>query len=223
MSNKILFLLILLLSQFPASLTASFEKLEVTDNFTLPVLPDWSIDSSKNDFPYQILHKSKRADLNIFMSLLEPNERIHNNKEFKLAVEGVIDDILLTLPNTRLLINNGFFEEDHLSFELDFISSDDTTGDLTINHSIKSFIFRLPDDYQVMYTLWVRTYGSDNELFSEEIQFYKDNFTFIGNAELKFYPESGFYKWINLLIAVIILIAGIYIIIRKNRSEITIP
>lgn len=218
MVKKIFFILIFSFIQIPINLIASIDKLEVKDNFILPILPNWSIDSSIADFPYRIFHESEKAELNIFMSLLEPNERIHNNKEFKAAVEGVIDDILLTLPDTRLMINSGFFEEDHLSFELQFISPD-TNNDLPINHSIKSFIFRLPDDYQVMYTLWGQTHGLENDLLSEEIKFYQDNFTFTGDAESRFYPKNEFYKWITLFIAVIIFFVGIYLVIRKNNSK----
>jgi hypothetical protein len=198
----------------------SIERLEVDTDFTIPLLPNWSIDSSQSEFPYQIFHNNERAELNIFKSLLEPDERVYNNDEFKLAVEGVIDDILLNLPEAQLLINNGFFEENHLSFQLEFTSYDTTSG-VTLKHLIKSLIYRLPDDYQVMYTLWGRLHNRDYEILSEEILFYQDNFVFIGEAELKFYPERTFYKWTTLFVVVIIFFVGIYIIARKYRMKTT--
>jgi hypothetical protein len=220
MIRKIITLTLLLFSISSYNSFGSIERLEVESNFTIPLLPNWTIDSSQVEFPYQILHNSGNAELNIFKSLLEPDERVNNNDEFKSAVEGVIDDILLNLPDAQLLINNGFFEDDHLSFQLEFTSYDTTSG-ITINHLIKSFLYRLPDDYQVMYTLWGRLHNTDFEMLSEEIQFYQNNFVFTGEAEQLFYPERTFYKWTTLFVVMIIFFVGVYIIIGNNRMKFT--
>lgn len=219
MFQKTISLLIFSICFINFNIFGSVERFEVDKEFTIPILPNWSIDTSKTDYPYRILHDNINAELNIFKSLLEPNERVNNNKEFKEAVQGIIDDILFTLPDAQLLINEGFYEKDHLSFELEFTSFDTTSG-ITLSHFIKSFIYRLSDNYQIMFTLWSKMDNSDSDLLLKEVKFYQDNFTYTGEAEQLFYPKRNqFYKWFTLFSALILFFVGIYVILRMNKSR----
>lgn len=187
----------------------------------VPLLEGWlAPDSLTVDYPYQIINREQSAELLIFKSIISEDEIITNKDELKISVDGVIDEIILQLPDVKLLTNTGFFDDNRVSFVLEFTSFDSLTQEV-IFHRLKGIIYQHPLGHQILFTLWAKTNESSRNLLMSELAFMMDEFSYYGEAEPHiFIGETGNLKFYALLFVLIMIIIFLFVRTRSQLKNI---
>ncbi len=180
----------------------------------VPLAEEWLIVGDTTEYPLELLHKSGQAELLVFKSDIEAAESVDNQQQLRTAVDRVIDNVILTLPDARLLTNTGYHETFRTGFILEFLSTD-TISDSTLHHRLKTVIYRLPDESQIMFTLWGKGLRSGWHDIEPSVVLMQDGFAFQGEAEDHVFAVSRRYYWPVLVIALAVL--ATVLLIRKGR------
>lgn len=182
----------------------------------MPVADTWVVIGDTGDYPLELLHESGRAELLVFRSEIGEDEAVDNQQQLRTAVDKVVENVILSLPDSRLLTNTGYYETARTGFVLEFISTD-TAADSTLKHRLKTVIYRLPDQSQVMFTLWGKGIRSTWDGVEPSVVFMQDGFSFLGDYQDHVFLTSRTYLWPGLTIALAIL--ATVLLIRKGRSR----
>ncbi|MCB2230717.1 hypothetical protein KQH82_08370 [bacterium] len=181
----------------------------------LPVADRWVVVGDTTNYPLELLHESGQAELLLFRSEIAENEAVDNQQQLRTAVDKVVENVILTLPDSRLLTNTGYYETARTGFVLEFVSTD-TAADSTLKHRLKTVIYRLPDQSQVMFTLWGKGIRSAWDDVEPSVVFMQDGFAFLGESQDHVFVTSRKYLWPGLIIALAIL--ATVLLIRKGRT-----
>ena len=206
--KKLLFIFIILLFSI-LSYANSF--IELGGEIKVPFPDGWIVSDSLADYPYQIINKEQSGELLIFKSIISKDEIITNKLDLKASVDQVVEDVILTLPGAKIQTNTGYFDENRVSFILEFTSVDSLSL-AVIHHRLKGIIYLHPDGYQLLFTLWAKTNDEAGSLLKEELTFMMEEFAYYGQAENQIFTPSTNNNLITyglVLIAVIILIGWV--------------
>lgn len=147
LSGVLIFLLPLLPSMaFSAS---------IGHDLSVDLPPGWVVLSDTLAFPVHIINDDAKAQLSVFRSEFQKDNVIRNRTELRGSVQKVIDEVILTLPKSKLLTSTGFDQTDRAGFVLEFVS-EDTLAELELRHRFEGVLYRLPDGNQAMFTLWAK-------------------------------------------------------------------
>lgn len=181
----------------------------------VPVPDRWVVMGDTIEYPLELLHESGRGELLVFKSPIDAAEAVDNQRQLRTAVDRVVDHVIMELPDARLLTNSGYYETSRTGFVLEFLSTD-TIADSTLRHRLKTVIYRLPDESQVMFTLWAKSVESAWADLEPSMQLMQDGFSFFGESQDHVFASSRRYLWPVLIIALAIL--ATVLLIRKGRS-----
>lgn len=199
-------------------LTASLiNAVEIADEIELPVIDGWIINAAEDTYPIQIISPTEDAELLIFKSVLPEEKTIIDNYTFKRAVDQVIQDIILTLPEGQVRTNTGYFEENYLKFDIDFISHDSLSNQ-TINHRLVGFIYSHPDGFQYLFSLWGKTTSEATSINLDEIAYMQDNFNYFGEQSASVF-EKKFSNIYTVIGFVMVFLVVFLLYMRRRRTH----
>jgi len=139
-------------ASFAVAVSASSAQLNVAD-VRLDVPDAWEATGNPTGFPFEITNSSGNAQLLIFRTDLEPSQTISTADELKLSVQKVVDSVILSLPNSKLLTNTGYSEPERTGFALEFIAVNPDDGTV-LRHRLFGWLYKHPDGHQILFTLW---------------------------------------------------------------------
>lgn len=197
--------------------TSSYANKFITlaEEIKIPLPEGWTVLDSTAGYPYTLINPQKALELLIFKSVLDADQVITNKKELKGSVDKVVEDIILTLPEGKLLTNTGRFMENHVSFTLEF-SSVDTVNMGEIYHRLEGVIYQHPNGHQLLFTLWAKTIDQFKQSLSEEASIIQDGFIYYGPSEPEIFTDKSF-DW-NILILLGVVILMVLIFVRKKQQ-----
>ncbi len=187
---------------------------EMPDEFRVPVPDGWSVSDDTTQFPIHLIHDSLAAQLSIFKTELSGSDQLRSQEAFRESVSGVIDSVVLQLPDAVLLTSTGYNVGNRAEFVVEFSSTEPNT-DVTLRHYLVGLLYRHPDGYQVMFSLWGRSAESQYARVKPDFEQMREGFRYLGPAELEvFPPESHTNRWLLLLLVGMI---AILFLVRRRR------
>lgn len=213
---KLISTFLLILGIFTSALGLEADYIDLSDEARVPLLAGWALADTGGDYPFRIMHVEQDAELLVFKSNVSEDQRITDNASLKRSVDKVINDVILTLPQGKLLSNTGVFEENRLIFALDF-QSFDTTSQETMTHRLVGVIYQHPDGYQLLFTLWGKGYQTVSADIFDDIRLMQDHFMYFGEASEHIYSANQ-TNWLWITGALLMVIVVLLIFTRKKRK-----
>lgn len=182
----------------------------------IPIPPGWLLATDSLSFPFQLIHESESGEILIFKSEIDSDEMITNQTELKASVDDIVDEIILKLPASQLLSSTGFYEVFRAGFVLDFNSLDSATAE-PLRHRLKCIMYRHPDNYQIMFTIWVKCKTEVYPDLAAGILAVQDQFVYSGaHMDEVFGSENGFF-WPLAMVA--LFAAGMLVYLRRAAQR----
>ena len=190
----------------------------VAGQVEVPVPEGWRLATDTSSFPIQLVHKSDSAEILVFRSDIGRDDLITDERSLKKSVDLVINEVISTLPHGQLRVSSGFYDQYRAGFVLEFASTDSLSG-LPLEHSIKGMIYRLPDDREVMFTVWGKAAASSWPGVREAVKLVQDEFAFRGKYEVDvFGGKRSFAYWPVVLVAAGVL--GLLLLLPRKRKAV---
>ncbi len=190
----------------------------IGNDLSLEIPFGWSIISDTLTLPVHLVNDGQSAQLSVFRSEFTGTSVIRSDAELRASVQRVIDEVILTLPEARLLTSTGFDETDRAGFILEFVSRD-TSARVDLRHRFEGVLFRLGSGNQVMYTLWAKV---PKELYAGAEGDFKSmqaSFEFDGSKDASVFPPK--YSPYMVTLVLVVLAAGILIFAYRRRAQST--
>lgn len=209
-----------LVALFPALVSSATSSgfIELSGEIRIPLADGWHLVSDSADYPYQIVRDDQAAEILIFKSIIDAEEAVNSEQELKLSVDKVIDDVILSLPEAQLLTNTGHFDQNRVWFDLDFLSRDDES-DTRIRHRLKGILYRHPDGYQLLFSIWAKAAEGAPASALYEMRLMQEEFSYIGDAESRIFGVSNGYDWYLIGFLFALLIVMLFVFKRRKRLE----
>ena len=216
---RLLSMTIALLCAFSFSLNAQSGLIRLATESILPLPPGWSAPDDTLSYPFRITHDSARAELILFKSEISKEESITSDFELRGSVQKVIDDVILTLPDARILTNSGHYDIERCGFVIEFMSTD-SLSNVVLHHRISGIIYRLSHGSQVLFTLWGK---APDDRFSEvqnDFLMMQENFEFTGEHIADVYKHTQ--RSDMFLYGLLAIMLGLLTYFRRARSVLKI-
>ncbi len=171
----------------------------------------WTIISDTLTLPIHIVNDAKAAQLSIFRSEFNGPSVIRNNAELRTSVDRVVQEVILSLPESRLLTSTGFDRTDRAGFILEFVSRD-TTANLDLRHRFEGVLYRLGSGNQALFTLWAKVPKEKYAEAESDIHAIQESFEFVGDKDASVYPPkvSPYLITFGLVMAAAVLLLVAY-------------
>ena len=183
----------------------------------IPLPESWSLVTDSLDFPFQLVHDEEAAEILIFRAEISADEAVTDEIALKKSVDNIIDDVILSLPQAKLLTSSGFYETHRTGFVLEFVSLD-TISQTPLWHRLEGVLYRHPDNHQILYTIWGKTTMQEYDDISGAISLVQDGFVYKGKHENEVFAPRQQSYW--LLFLVMMIVVGLFFYFRpKSRSE----
>jgi hypothetical protein len=129
-----------------------------------------------------------------------------------------VDDIVDSLPASRLYTSTGFYDDYRAGFVLEFESLDTLSG-LPVRHRLAGIIYRLPDESQLLFTVWGKASETLYPSVKESMAWIQEGLAYRGAYQPQVFAQVGIAWWPFVLIAVAI--AGlIFVHLRRRRRAV---
>ena len=182
------------------------------------VLPDgWLLGSENPDFPFQLVYSGDGAEILFFESVFDADALINNEEELRVSVDRVVAEVIETLPDGKLLTSTGFYETYRAGFVLEFTSVD-TLAEAELRHRLMGIVYRLPDDTQLMFTIWGKSNIEQYGALASDIKMVQERFVYSGPQESHVFGQP-FMRPSYLLLLMGILILGLLFFMRKRKDN----
>jgi hypothetical protein len=188
MKSLRLCLLALLLS----SPTLAEELVRPTDQIILPLAEGWLVGGDSIGFPIELVNEDLTGYFQVYRNTLTKDDAIADGDQLRRAVDDIISDVIMELPNAQVLTNTGYQRDNRVSFVLEF-TSDDTANFPTINHRLMGVLYRLPNDNQLLFTLWGK--GSSAADVQSDFRFMQAGFRYTGESADYPFAQSNRLRW----------------------------
>lgn len=194
--------------------------IQLADDARVPLANGWVLAVDSGAYPYQFINSEGNAELLIFKSVIEGDESIRDDQQLKAAVDLAIKDVIMTLPDARLLSSTGYNEDSRVGFALDFLSFD---GEREVNvlHRLRAVLYQLPDGNQLLFSLWGKAAADANPSAMNEIRFMQEEFAYKGDYDLKVFSSATGYDWYLIAFLFAMLMVMLFVIKRRQRK--TLP
>ena len=189
-----------------------------TPDFQIELPGEWEMTDNGETYPFAITHATGNAELLVFRSDLEPHQSIGSADDLKLSVQKVIDSVILSLPNSKLISNTGFSETARTGFALEFVSADAESGAI-LRHRMMGWLYRHSDGHQILFTLWGKGLFQNYQQFERDIHLMQAGFDYTG-PRTAIALSSGARDWALPAIVILMAIAGLlYFRSAKNSRH----
>jgi len=189
---------------------------DLAGEIKIPLPDNWLVGSDGDEYPFQLVDTNLTSEILIFKSVLKPEEVITNEVELEKAVQKVIEDVILKIPEARLLTNTGYYEQFRTGFVLEFLSID-TVNLVTLQHRFQGLIYRLPEGGQLLFTIWAKSTIDLYPSLEPSIKLIQGEFNYTGPQESNVFLRENSFP--IQYIVVIFLILGLFFLLRLRRSQ----
>lgn len=208
---------VLLIIIFVYSSLSASEIVDLGGEIRIPLPENWQVSSDSGQFPFQIINQAQTAELLIYKSIIAKDGTIKNKSELKSSVDVIIEDIVYSLPEAKLLSSTGKIDENRAIFSLEFVSSDTTTTG-QIFHRLNGLLYGRPNGEQILFTLWGKTNSAAKDILHNEILFMQDNFSYYGESNISFMDEEKTIDW-KLFFIVLFILVVVLIVFKKYKAS----
>jgi len=199
-SSMMRFLILSALALWAGTAVAN-QLVRIAGDVDIAVPTDWYLATDTAAFPVQLIHRSDSAEVLAFRSDIAKGDLIEDEHDLKKSVDLVINEVISTLPEGLLRVSTGFYDKYRTGFTLEFASVDSLSG-IALEHSIKGIIYRLPDDRQVMFTVWGKSAATTWPHVKGAVKRIQDEFAYRGKYESEVFADKSMSYWPLLLLAV---------------------
>jgi hypothetical protein len=180
-------------------------------------VPDpWTVMNTQFEYPVDITTNGGAVELQIFRTDLEPGQSISTPEELKISVQRVVDSVILSLPDAKLISNTGFDETQRVGFALEFISTDDNSS--VLRHRLMGWLYRHPDGHQMLFTLWGKGTVQDYSPHDNEIRQMQAGFEYTGPHE-GMALATGSRNWALPAVVILMAVAGLLYYRSSRRAK----
>ncbi len=187
------------------------------DEIRLPLAEGWVAGGDDTGFPIQLVNEDLTAELQIFRSEIPEEDAIIDGQQLRRAVEDIIDDVILSLPEAQLLTNTGYQEDNRAWFVLEFSSVDTVTFE-NIHHRMTAVLYRHPDGQQLLFTLWGKASTMAPTSVQTDLRTMQNGFAYTGSAQRAVFAEPTDYRW-WLMGAVMVVLLLVLRLRRRGTRE----
>ncbi len=182
----------------------------------LPLPAGWRIVGSTDSFPVAVLDEETTAHLLLFRTILPPDERIAGADDFRIAVNRVIDSVVLQLPEALLLTSTGEYGQNRAEFVVEFQTIDSVSGD-PLHHRLAGILYRHPEGYQILFSQWAQAAQATYGMIREDLEMMQTGFRYDGPQEDHvFAAATGMTQWAVVLV---VAVAAVYFLMRQRRRQ----
>lgn len=195
--------------------TARANTVTVAEELVIPVPNGWEIGADTMQFPVK-LTKGDSAEVLLFRSVISEDEAISTQAGLKASVDQVIKEVILTLPESRLLSSTGFDRPPVIGFSVEFVSLD-TLIFLEVNHQLSAIVYRLEDGSQVMFTIWGKATIDQLPTVRYAVNSIRNNLEYLGPHE-----ENAFaFSMTDYYVPGLMLVAcvGLLLLVRSRAQQ----
>jgi len=189
---------------------------ELGEQIKIPLPDNWIVASDGSDFPFQLVDTNLTSDIMIFKSDIPQEDIITNDEELKQSVQGVIDDVILSLPEARILSNTGYFEQYRTGFVLEFLSFD-TVNVITLRHRLLGLIYQHPDGHQILFTVWAKSGEDTYPAMENSIRMIQDEFNYSGPRTGDVFNPSRSVP--TYLYIILFMLLGLFFFLRTRQLQ----
>ena len=197
---------------------AGTDNLRLTDEVQTVAPENWLIGSETLDFPFQLVYAGEGAEIQFYRSEIEADDAVHNEEELRESVDRVVEDVIQTLPESRLLTSTGFYDTYRAGFVLEFVSRD-TLEEADIRHRLWCGIYRHPDGHQLMFTIWGRATLELWGTLGKDMRQVQDRFVYSGPQEGHVFGKPLRTSYWLLLLGGILIIGLLFMRRRRLTAE----
>ena len=187
------------------------------DEIRLPLAQGWVAGGGDTGFPIQLVNEDLTAELQIFRSEIPEEDAIVDGTQLCRAVDDIIDDVILSLPESQLLTNTGYQEDNRAWFVLEFSSVDTVTFE-NVHHRMTAVLYRHPDGHQLLFTLWGKVSTMAPTSVRADLRTMQNGFEYTGPALRAVFAEPSGYRW-WLLGAVMVVLWLVLRLRRRGTGE----
>jgi hypothetical protein len=212
--SVILRILILTILWSATALGSGF--ITIADETSIPWPDDWYLGSDSLTYPFQLIYHNDSAEIVVYKSRITEAEEIRDHVELKEAVDLVADDVIGALHESQIYTSTGYFDNYRAIFVLEFKSSDSLSG-LPVRHRLAGILYRLPDDGQLLFTIWGKAAESIYERVRPAMEMVQEGFAYQGTYEESVFPPQRRSWWPAVLIA--LAAAGLLFVFLRKRHR----
>lgn len=179
------------------------------DLVQLPLPKTWLAGGDTSGFPINLVNDDLTAEFQIFRNELPKSGAIADGTQLRRAVDDIISDVIMELPNARLLTNTGYTEDNRVWFVLEF-SSYDTTQVSEMRHRLMGVLYRLPNNDQLLFTLWGKASADAPASVQSDFRVMQAGFRYTGESADYPFDQSDWLRWYlagSVALAVILIVA----------------
>jgi hypothetical protein len=173
------------------------------DEISLDIPESWIVETEAI-YPFSIVSDDGTAELIVARAVLAGDERVGNPDQLKQAVDLVISDVILPLPESQLLSSTGQIEGNHALFSLDFLSVDVQTQ-VQIRHRLVGELYLHPNGHQLLFSLWGRAASDRWDLFEYDLMSMQESFAYLKPAESNLFAIDSPFRLNHYLIGLAVL------------------
>lgn len=194
------------------------ELLRIGENVQLPLPDQWHPGSDTLVLPVQLVHEEYPAEVLVFRSEIAADEAITDETTLRAAVDIVIEDVIMALPEARLLTSTGFYDGHRAGFVIDFTSVD-SVGGRSLRHRLKGIIYRHPDNHQMLFTVWGKCTVDDYPELEESMMFIQDGFEYRGEYAAGVFGTSHRTYWPLFALVLGVIVLFYYLRSRNKKTD----
>lgn len=188
----------------------------------IPVAEGWEILGDSSSYPFLLMSGDKQSELLIFKSNISSDGSIDNQASLKASVDRVIDSVILTLPDAKLLTSSGYTAGDNVRFVLEFTSQDDAENAM-MRHRMMGVLYRTADGNQDLFTLWGRAAFADYPNYEEALVSMQRDFRSLGEHTNDVFIAAGQNRMMTVGIPIVLVIALVGLLHIRQRQKTAKP
>ena len=173
---------------------AADELIRPDDQVLLPLPGGWLAGGDTAGFPIELVNEDLTAEFQVFRNELSKEDAIANGSQLQRAVDDIISDVIMDLPDAQLLTNTGFQEDNRVWFVLEFISGDSLTLPM-VSHRLAGVLYGLPNDDQLLFTLWGKASADAPAGVQSDFRIMQDGFRYTGPSADYPFSRPNRLRW----------------------------
>ncbi|RKX25488.1 MAG: hypothetical protein DRP45_05805 [Candidatus Zixiibacteriota bacterium] len=203
-----------------AASAATAGLLRLGGDVQIPIPDDWLIGSGDLELPCQLIYAGGGAEIRIFETMIAGGETIDNEASLRQAVKDVITEVIMTLPEARLITSTGLYETHRAGFVLEFSSADSASG-LPLKHRLLCLLYSHPEGHQLLFTVWGKAAADLYVDIAPSIKLVQDEFVYVGEYESEVFRSNTVSVWPPAL--VLMMAVGLLLLVRSMRQRQQLP
>ena len=208
-------LLVLILVVMAAGSTWANSFVTLPEHTGLPLPSGWRLIGPADTYPVALLDTLTSAHLLIFRTILPSDEQIAGADDFRLAVNRVIDSVVLQLPEALLMTSTGEYVQNRAEFVVEFQTIDSVSGN-PLHHRLTGILYRHPDGYQLLFSQWAQAPQATYAAIREDLHTMQTGFRYEGPQEKRVFAwAAGTMRWV---VGLLVVLAAVFFVVRRRRQ-----